>query len=278
MTTGTTTTGTILDRIIARTAVDLAARKVARPLSELERRAADCLPSVSLAGALGGPGLSVIAEIKRASPSRGVFPVQVDPPAVARAYLDGGAGAISVLTDEPFFHGSLADLAAAAAVAHERGRPAPALRKDFVIDPYQIVEARAHGADAVLLIVAALDDPALRSLLACARDYSLDALVEVHDERELDRAVVAGASLIGINNRDLRTFEVDLAVTERLAPQAPSDVVLVGESGIFTAAHATRLARAGVRAVLVGEGLILAPDRAAAVRALCGEQPHPTAT
>lgn len=267
----TAATGTVLDRILARTAVDLDARKAATPRATLERRAAERAAPVGLWAALGGPGVAIVAEIKRASPSRGVFPVAVDPPAVARAYLDGGAAALSVLTDGPFFHGSLADLEAAAAVAHDRANPVPVLRKDFVLDPYQIVEALAFGADAVLLIVAALDDVVLAGLLASARDHGLDALVEVHDEAEMARAAAAGATLIGINNRDLRTFAVDLAVTERLAPLATPGSTLVAESGIFTPTDVARLERTGVRAVLVGEGLIVAPDRAAAVRALRGE-------
>jgi len=263
-------TGTILDRILDRTAAELAARKRATPLAVLERRAAEREEPVGLRRALSGPGVAVIAEVKRASPSRGPFPVPVDPPTVTRAYLDGGAAAISVLTDEPFFRGSLADLAAVAAVAHARTPPAPVLRKDFVLDPYQIVEARGHGADAILLIVAALDDRMLASLLASAREHGLDALVEVHDEGEMARAAAAGADLIGINNRDLRSFAVDLGVTERLAPLAPSAAVLIAESGVFTAADVVRLGRAGTHAVLVGEGLILAPDRTAAVRSLVG--------
>lgn len=271
MSAGFTATGTILDRIVERTAADLAARKATTPLAELERRGADRPAPVSLRRALSGPGVAIIAEIKRASPSRGLFPVEVVPADVAAAYLAGGAAALSVLTDEPFFRGSLADLREAAAVAHGRPNPAPVLRKDFVLDPYQIAEARAYGADAVLLIVAALADGALRDLLASAASYDLDALVEVHDEAEVARAVAAGARLIGINNRNLRTFAVDLAVTERLAPLAPVGTVVVGESGIFTAADVTRLGRAGVAAVLVGEGLIMTADRAAAVRALRGE-------
>lgn len=262
--------GTILDRILVQTAADLAARKRATPLAVLERRAAEREELVGLRRALSGPGVAVIAEIKRASPSRGPFPVTVDPPTVTWAYLEGGAAAISVLTDEPFFHGSLADLAEVAVVAHSRTPPAPVLRKDFLLDPYQVVEARAHGADAVLLIVAALTDRMLRSLLRSAREHGLDALVEVHDEGEMERAAAAGAELIGINNRDLRTFAVDLGVTERLAALAPPDALLVAESGVFGAADVDRLGRAGAHAVLVGEGLIRAPDRTAAVRSLMG--------
>lgn len=263
-------TGTILDRILARTAVDVAARKRALPLAALNQAAARRPAPLGFTAALRGADISVIAEVKRASPSRGVFPVEVDPAEVAHAYIHGGAAAISVLTDEPFFEGSLDDLAVVATVAHGAGRPVPVLRKDFVLDPYQIVEARAFGADAVLLIVAALDDARLAELLDCAGEVGLDALVEVHDEAEMERAAAAGATLIGINNRDLRTFEIDLAVSERLAGNAPKGAVLVGESGVFTADDASRLRRAGVAAVLVGEGLIVAADRAAAVRALRG--------
>jgi indole-3-glycerol phosphate synthase len=212
----------------------------------------------------------VIAEIKRASPSRGVFPVEVDPPVVAREYLAGGAAGLSVLTDEPFFQGSLADLHSAASVAHARVHPAPVLRKDFVIDRFQILEARAYGADAFLLIVAALTDAQLRDLIEYGTECGLEALVEVHDAEELRRASALGANLIGINNRDLRTFEIDLAVTERLAPDVPDGAVLVGESGIFTREDVERLHRAGVHAVLVGESLIVSPDRGAAVTALLG--------
>ena len=265
-------TGTILDRILERTASDLSERKTRVPLAQLEQRAANRPYPISLRAALEGPTVSVIAEIKRASPSRGIFPVDVRPADVASAYLLGGAAALSVLTDEPFFRGSLADLEATAAIAHARRKQAPVLRKDFILDEYQIVEARAHGADAVLLIAAALDDTALGALLAATAAYGLEALVEVHDEVEMDRAAAAGARLIGINNRDLRTFDVDLAVSERLAPRAPTSAIVVGESGIFAADDVARLERAGVSAVLVGEALILAPDRAAAVRALCGDQ------
>lgn len=272
MTAGPVLTGTILDRILARTASDIAERRAAVPVAALEARAAARPAPVGLRSALAGPGVAVIAEVKRASPSRGVFPVEIDPPAAAAAYLAGGAAAISVLTDGPFFHGSLADLETVAAVAHARPNPAPVLRKDFVVDPYQVVEARAHGADAVLLIVAALADADLAALLRAARGYGLEALVEVHDAAELERAAAAGADLIGINNRDLRSFDVDLGVAERLAPRAPEGAVLVGESGVFSAADVARLGRSGVDAVLVGESLIVAPDRTAAVRALLAEQ------
>jgi indole-3-glycerol phosphate synthase len=266
--TATVTTGTILDRIIKQTTVDVRRRQAETPLADLERMAADRPDPVSLRATLSGPDVSVIAEIKRASPSRGVFPVVVDPPAVAREYLAGGAAALSVLTDEPYFRGSLRDLQASAAVAHAGTTPAPVLRKDFVVDRFQILEACAYGADAVLLIVAALTDAQLRDLVDYGIECGLEALIEVHDAEELRRASSLGASLIGINNRDLRTFEIDLAVTERLAPDVPRGAVLVGESGIFTRADVDRLHRVGVHAVLVGESLIVSPDRSAAVAAL----------
>jgi indole-3-glycerol phosphate synthase len=261
-------TGTILDAILARTASDLEARKRQTPIDSLTELAIEQQPAIRLGERLSHLGVAVIAEIKRASPSRGVFPVVVDPATVAREYIAGGATAISVLTDEPFFQGSLADLELAAGAAHATGDGVPVLRKDFIIDPYQIVEARAHGTDAVLLIVAALSDAALTALLGEANRWGMDALVEVHDEEELGRAVAAGATVIGINNRDLKTFAVDLAVTERLAPRVPQGAVVVAESGVFDAADVERLHRAGANAVLVGEGVITATDRAAAVRAL----------
>lgn len=267
---GVVKTGTILDRILERTAADLAERKRHIP-EAAHREQAEALPRpVSLQGALARPDVGVIAEIKRASPSRGRFPVEVDPAAVAAEYLGGGAAALSVLTDEPFFQGSLADLAAAAEVAHAWNIPAPVLRKDFVLDPYQIYEARAAGADAYLLIVAALDDETITAFMAVGAELGMDALVEVHDEAELERAARLGATLIGVNNRDLRTFEVDLAVTERLAASMPDGATVVGESGIFTNEDVRRLEAAGVDGVLVGESLIVAADRSAAVRRLRG--------
>lgn len=261
-------TGTILDAILARTASDLDARKRANPAEELEALAAKQPPAIRLGERLKRSGVAVIAEIKRASPSRGVFPVVVDPAAVAGEYIAGGAAAISVLTDEPFFRGSLADMELTARIAHAADGGVPILRKDFVIDRYQVVEARARGADAVLLIVAALNDAALSELLAAADAWGMDALVEVHDESEMERAAAVGARVIGINNRDLKTFTVDRAVTERLAPLAPRGAAVVAESGVFGAADVQQLHRAGANAVLVGEGVITAADRSAAVRAL----------
>lgn len=270
--TGVMKTGTILDRILERTAADLAERKRHIPEAEQRARAEELPKPVLLRRALAGPVVGVIAEIKRASPSRGRFPVEVDPAAVAAEYLGGGAAALSVLTDEPFFQGSLADLALAAKVAHAWPTPAPVLRKDFVLDAYQIYEARATGADAFLLIVAALDDGTIRDLMGVGAELGMDALVEVHDEAELERASRLEAALIGVNNRDLRTFEVDLAVTERLAAMMPEGATVVGESGIFTIDDVRRLEAAGVDGVLVGESLIVAEDRSAAVRRLRGDK------
>jgi indole-3-glycerol phosphate synthase len=201
-------------------------------------------------------GVAVIAEIKRRSPSKGLIRADFDPIAIARAYQAAGAACLSVLTDERFFGGSLDDLAKVREVVR-----IPLLRKDFVIDPLQIDEARRAGADAVLLIVAALDDDALRRLHQHALDRGLDVLVEVHDEPELDRALAIGANLIGVNNRDLRTFEVDLATTERIAARlADTDILLVAESGITKREDVERLERAGASAFLVGESLMREPD------------------
>ncbi|CCF84030.1 indole-3-glycerol phosphate synthase TrpC [Nitrolancea hollandica] len=261
-------TGTFLDRIVARTLADLPARQAAHPLAELDARAASRPPAIPFDIALRGTKTAVIAEVKRASPSKGAIAPGIDAAAVARDYLSAGASAISVLTDTPFFQGSLTDLNAVSEAAHAAVTPRPVLRKDFLVDPYQVAEARVHGADAVLLIVALLKGTRLREMLATVRDYGLQALVEVHDEAELDEAVNAGAGVIGINNRDLRTFTVDLATSERLVPMIPADRTIVAESGIHTPEDLRRLAAAGAHAVLVGESLMLAADRKAALRGL----------
>lgn len=266
-------TGTVLDRILDRTARDLAGRKTVTSLPALERRVAERPAPRSLAEAIGGPGVSVIAEVKRGSPSRGMFPVAIDVADIARSYVAGGAAAISVLTEGPSFHGSLADLETVVGAVGDAIPPRPVLRKDFMVDEYQLVEARAFGADVILLIVAALDDPTLARLHTTAIDLGLSVLVEVHDAEEMVRAVSIGAAVIGINNRDLRDFRVDLATTERLAPLAPTGTLIVGESGIFTAGDVQRLEAVGVNAVLVGESLILSDDRAGGVRALRAGQP-----
>lgn len=265
-----TDTGTVLDRIVAQTRIDLDARIAALPRGDLERRFDDHPAPIDVRSLLRMETVTVIAEIKRASPSKGRFPVEVDPADVAHDYVRGGAAAVSCLTDGPFFEGSLNDLAVVANAVKQSARPVGVLRKDFMIDRYQVDEARAYGASCILLIVACLDDGLLRDLHRYATSLGLSALVEVHDERELDRAMTAGASLIGVNNRDLKTLDIDLDVTTRLARHIPSDVVLVGESGIFTADDVRTMAEAGIDAVLVGESLIVQDDRAAAVRALTG--------
>ena len=219
------------------------------------------------AGALQAPGLSVIAELKRKSPSAGTLGGGADPAEVALSYEAGGAAALSVLTDGPHFGGSAEDLIA----AHE-AVALPVLRKDFTVDPRDVVDARAMGADCVLLIVAALDDHELQSLLALARDLALGALVEVHDESELDRALQAGADLIGVNQRDLHTFEVDTERAVRVADRIPAGVVAVAESGVRGPEDAERLAAAGYDAILVGQSVVTADDRVGAVARLSG---HP---
>lgn len=265
-TNGTLETGTILDKIIASTAETNALRKKFVPTHTLAHIAARRGQTTSLRAALRATDeLNLIAEIKRASPSKGRFPVEFEVFDVALDYLRAGANAISVLTDEPFFEGSIDDLINTVEVAHAWDPPHPVLRKDFIIDAYQLLESRAWGADATLLIVAALSDEKLTELMQAAAAIELETLVEVHDEREMERALQAGATLIGINNRDLKTFEVDLATAERLAAMVPGETVLVGESGIFTREDAQRMRAAGMDAVLVGESLIVAPDRKTAI-------------
>lgn len=255
----------MLERILAHKREELTAARRVRPAQALSRAAeAHPEPVRGFARALrGAPQPRIVAEVKRRSPSRGEIRTTFDPVECATAYERGGAAAISVLTDERFFGGHLSYLAKLrASVA------LPLLRKDFLIDPYQVDEARLAGADAVLLIVAALPQAELAALHARARELSLDALVEVHDEHELERALELGAEVIGINNRDLATFETDLAVSERLLPRLPKQVVAVSESGIFNHEDVRRLARAGASAFLVGESLMRQDDMEKALRAL----------
>ena len=241
-----------------------------RPLDDLVARAQACDPprpfALSLAVPAGGD-LAVIAEVKRRSPSKGALDLELDPGRVAADYAAGGASCLSVLTDEEYFSGSPADLVAA------RGACALAvLRKDFTVSPADVCDARLMGADAVLLIVAALSDEEISGLLALARELGLGALVEVHDEAELARALDAGAELVGVNQRDLTTFSVDPGRAARLVTEIPPEVVAVAESGIGGHDDVARLADAGYQAVLVGESLIRAPDRRDAVRALTGHR------
>lgn len=266
---GVISTDTILDRILSQTADDVGFRRQRVSEAQLQMKIRNVgRKPLSLADHLQSEHVALIAEIKRGSPSRGVFPAKVEPTQLASDYRHGGASATSCLTDGPFFHGSLKDLEEVADSAHAADDPIPVLQKDFVVDPYQVLEARAHGADAILLIVGALDDVLLAKLFDTAMGLGLSALVEVHSEREMERALHINPTVVGINNRDLRSFEVDLAVTERLATMVPPRVRLVSESGIFSAEDVLRVSAAGADAILVGESLILQADRKAAVQAL----------
>ncbi|MCR9097955.1 MAG: indole-3-glycerol phosphate synthase TrpC [bacterium] len=257
---------TILDDILTHKATEVEAAKRARPPEALARAAESCerKPAGFREALRSTPGASVIAEVKRRSPSKGLIREDFDPVWIAKCYAEAGAACISVLTDEKFFGGSLEVLEAVRAVVER-----PLLRKDFMIDPYQVDEARVAGADAILLIVSALDDGTMETLDARARALGLDVLVEVHDEDELERARALGADLIGVNNRNLKTFETDLATTERLAARLDDrDVVLVAESGIGSAADVARLERAGAAGFLVGESLMRQPHPGQALEAL----------
>jgi indole-3-glycerol phosphate synthase len=258
---------TILDEILEhkRSELEVARRRVAPAAMERAAREAEEPLRGFRARLAGGEGLRVVAELKRRSPSRGEIRPDLDPPACARELAEAGAACLSVLTDARFFGGDLELLGAV-----RRAVPLPLLRKDFVLDAYQVDETRAAGADAVLLIAAALAPRELARLRERAASLGLDALVEVHDEAELAAALDAGADLVGINNRDLRSFEVDLGVTERLAPRVPPGVVVVAESGIFTHDQAQRLRAAGAHAFLVGESLMREADVGGALRKLRG--------
>lgn len=259
---------TILDEILEHKRHEVAAAKQRFPANSMAERARGCRETLrGFRRALAkGSGARVIAEIKRRSPSKGEIRADFDPVGCARSYAEAGAAAISVLTDERFFGGRLEFLEAVRSSVD-----VPLLRKDFVIDAYQIDEARVSGADAVLLIVAALARQELGRLRQHAVSLGLDVLVEVHDEEELESALAAGADLIGINNRDLRSFETDLAVTERLAPQVPGNALIVAESGIFSHEEIRRLEGVGVHAFLVGESLMREADVGLALRRLRGK-------
>ncbi|MBM3488884.1 MAG: indole-3-glycerol phosphate synthase TrpC [Alphaproteobacteria bacterium] len=262
-----------LARILADKRRHIAARKASLPYPMLARAAAAAPPPRGFAKALAAAardGFALIAEIKKASPSKGLIRADFDPASLARSYLAGSAACLSVLTDEPYFQGADAHLAAARAAVS-----LPILRKDFMLEPYQVAEARALGADCILLIMAAVSDAQAAELLATAGEQGLDVLTEVHDEAEAERALALGVRLIGVNNRDLKSLRVDLAVSERLASLLPAGVFRVAESGLAGHADLLRLARAGFRAFLVGESLLRQADVSAATRALLGRHPLP---
>jgi indole-3-glycerol phosphate synthase len=266
---------TILDDIAGYKRREIAAAKAAVPPDEIEARARAADPPRGFRAALltarAEKRVGLIAEIKKASPSKGLIRADFDPAALARAYQAGGATCLSVLTDAPSFQGAPEFLVAARAAT-----VLPVLRKDFMLDPYQVAEARAWGADAILIIMAMTDDTQSRDLFAAARNYhGMDVLVEVHDEAELDRALALGADTIGINNRDLKTFTTELSVTLRLAQLIPSDRLVVAESGLSRREDLELLAQAGVTTFLIGEGLMRQNDIAAATSMLTGARLFP---
>jgi indole-3-glycerol phosphate synthase len=268
-------TGTALDRINTDKAALVARRKAERPLAAVEadaRRASTPRGfAAALQAAVAAGRYGLIAEIKKASPSKGLIRADFDPPALASAYAAGGATCLSVLTDEPYFQGRDDYLVA----AREAAPGLPALRKDFMIDPYQIIESRALGADCVLLILACLDDQQATTLCGLARHWGMDVLAEVHDADELERALKLDTTLIGINNRNLRTLQVDLGTTEALARAVPRDRLLVCESGLDSAADLARMARVGARCFLIGESFMRKPDVTAAVRTMLADPVPP---
>jgi indole-3-glycerol phosphate synthase len=267
---GVTETGSILDRIVADKRDQVERWKREQPVTSLQSRLYEYDLQWPLSQAISAPrgkapataAVQIIAEVKKASPSKGVLAEDLDPVATATAYATGGATAISVVTEQNYFQGDLKWLTQVRkrlTSDSPGGRPS-LLRKDFIVEAYEVLQARAYGADNILLIAAMLDVALMRDLLAQAEELELDALVEVHTEAEAAQAIEAGATLFGINNRDLHTFEVDLATTERIRPLLPQDAIVVGESGVHTKQDVERLQRAGVRAILVGEAFMTSPD------------------